>query len=126
MHHLVSSQPLNSTPSSIEHIGPVKCINLVTSQTGELLYLIAGTGDNLYTWDIASFALGEDKADLLSNSECHADDITSISIWEEPDTANEPQLGKPETWVVTGSLDGTIRRWRLTGKVFLSNHISMP
>jgi hypothetical protein len=92
---------------------------------GEPIYLITGTGDNLYTWDIASFALGEDKADLLSDLECHADDITSISIWEELGTANEPQLGKLETWVVTGSLDGTIRRWRLTGKVLLSNYISM-
>ncbi|PVG02963.1 WD40 repeat-like protein, partial [Serendipita vermifera] len=106
-------QPLTSTRSSIEHVGPVKCVLLINSQMGEPLYMITASGDNLYTWDIASFTLGEDEPDLLSTTECHADDITSISIWTESDTTNGALSGNAEPWIVTGSLDGTVRRWKL-------------
>lgn len=98
----------------------MKCALLVFNDYGELSYLVTGNGENISAFDISSLALGEGQADTLGMTDAHAHDVTSLAVWKRPlDSDTNVASGRTETWIVSGSLDGTIRKWKLTGLVII-------
>lgn len=73
-------------------------------------YLLTTAGDVLRTYDISEL----DEPDLLSEVDAHWHDITAIKLWMRK-TAGEDGKTRIEPWILTTSLDKTIRRWKLSG-----------
>lgn len=97
-------------------------------------YLIAASGDNIRTYDISSLRipsfLSEDEktdgglsgsrdpgsAEFIREIEGHWHDVTGLGVWLKETNLKEGR-GK-EVWIVSASVDLTIRRWRLAGEFF--------
>jgi len=74
-------------------------------------YLITGAGDVIRTYDMSS----PDEPELLSELDAHWHDVTALRLWLRR-TPVEGEDGKfsVEPWIVSTSLDSTIRKWRLS------------
>ncbi|PPQ78522.1 hypothetical protein CVT25_011794 [Psilocybe cyanescens] len=72
-------------------------------------YLLTAAGDILRTYDVSEL----DEPDLLSEVDAHWHDITAIKLWMRR-TVGEDGKTRVEPWIVTISLDKTIRKWRLS------------
>ena len=70
-------------------------------------YLIAGSGDSIRVYDISSL----DEAELIRKVEGHWHDVTHLRMWVQESTDGT----RKDVWVVSGSLDGTLRKWKLSG-----------
>jgi WD40 repeat protein len=70
-------------------------------------YLLAGSGDCIRTYDVSSL----DEVEFIREVEGHWHDVTHLRLWvqESADGAGK------DLWVVSGSLDGTLRKWKLSG-----------
>ncbi|PPQ74215.1 hypothetical protein CVT26_004506 [Gymnopilus dilepis] len=96
-------------PAPITHPVAVRAIlPLSLSDLGES-YLITAAGDVLRTYDVSE----PDHPELLSEIDAHAHDITDIKLWVRK-TTKEGGKTYTEPWIITTSLDKTIRRWKLT------------
>lgn len=73
-------------------------------------YLLTAAGDVLRTYDVSEL----DDPQLLSEVDAHWHDITAIRLWTKKSIGDDGKT-RIEPWVVTTSLDRTIRKWRLTG-----------
>jgi len=91
-------------PLSVRAILPLQLTEL-----GEP-YLITGCGDVLRTYDVSSL----DEPELVKEMDAHWHDITAIRLWMRQSVGEDGKT-RVEPWVVTTSLDGTIRKWRLAG-----------
>lgn len=60
------------------------------------------------------------EPDLVNEVDAHWHDVTALRLWMRK-TAVEGQAGKVrvEPWVISTSLDGTIRKWNLLGECLL-------
>lgn len=74
-------------------------------------YLISAAGDVLRTFDVSSL----DEPELLSEVDGHWHDITSIRLWMRTTEGNDGRK-RIEPWIVTTSLDKTLRKWKVAGK----------
>ena len=98
-------------PKPITHPVPVRAIlPLPFTDLGEP-YLLTGAGDILRMYDISEL----DEPELLSQVDAHSHDITAIRLWKRK-TLGEDGRTRIEPWIVTTSLDKTIRKWKLTGQ----------
>jgi WD40 repeat protein len=70
-------------------------------------YLLAGSGDCIRVYDISSL----DQAELMREIEGHWHDVTHLRTWIQ----GSGDGGRRDVWVVSGSLDGTLRKWKLSG-----------
>jgi hypothetical protein len=103
---------------SIDHPEPVKCALLVLDESGELTHLITGNGENISTFDVSSLALGEGAAEPLGVMDAHSHDVTGLAVWRRWEESEDGTMStEPEIWIVSGSLDGTVRKWSLSGPV---------
>lgn len=75
-------------------------------------YILTGSGDVIRAYDVSSL----DAPELLSETDAHWHDVIRLRLWMRRSVV-ESQPGKwmIEPWVVSASLDGTLRRWRLLG-----------
>ncbi|KAI0273810.1 WD40 repeat-like protein [Gloeopeniophorella convolvens] len=62
-------------------------------------YVLGGAGDAIRVYDVSELR----AAELVRVVDAHWHDVTHLRAW----------LRGREVWVVSGSLDGTLRRWRL-------------
>jgi hypothetical protein len=69
-------------------------------------YLLAGSGDSIRVYDISSL----DEAELIREVEGHWHDVTHLRMWLQ-----ESADGHEDVWVISGSLDSTLRKWKLSG-----------
>lgn len=99
-------RPLNSVPV-LAHPAPVKCLLPLPAALGES-YVLSGAGDAIRTYDFSSL----EEPEFLSEFDAHANDVTSLAYWHR----SVPGKRQPEAWIVSASMDGTVRRWRLAGK----------
>ncbi|KAG6854947.1 hypothetical protein C0991_009770 [Blastosporella zonata] len=107
------------------HSVPVRTIlPLSLTDLGEP-YLLTGAGDILRVYDVSS----PDEPELIRDLDAHWHDITAIRLWKR--TTTETGITRVEPWIISTSLDGTIRKWRLSGKYdrdmfvqLLNNHAS--
>ncbi|ETW85708.1 hypothetical protein HETIRDRAFT_443591 [Heterobasidion irregulare TC 32-1] len=68
-------------------------------------YLLGGSGDLIRVYDISSL----EEPEFIREVEGHWHDVTHLRVW-----LRDRKEGKgKEVWIVSASLDGTIRKWRL-------------
>lgn len=70
-------------------------------------YLLAGSGDCIRVYDISEL----DEVDFVREIEGHWHDVTHLRVWNQ----GSGDGARRDVWVVSGSLDGTLRRWKLLG-----------
>lgn len=70
-------------------------------------YLLAGSGDCIRVYDISSL----DEVEFIREVEGHWHDVTHLRTWVQESVDG----ARRDVWVVSGSLDGTLRKWKLSG-----------
>lgn len=126
------SIPPITHPAAFRAVLPLPLHPLLDAST--FPYLIAASGDNIRTYDISSLRipsfLSEDEktdgglsgsrdpgsAEFIREIEGHWHDVTGLGVWLKETNLKEGR-GK-EVWIVSASVDLTIRRWRLAGEFF--------
>lgn len=73
-------------------------------------YLLTGAGDVIRIYDVSS-----DEPELIGEVDAHWHDVTAIRLWIRK-TVGKDGKTRVEPWIISASLDGTIRRWRLSGR----------
>jgi len=73
-------------------------------------YLITGAGDVLRVFEVSSL----EEPELISKTDAHWHDITAICLWHRT-SLNADGKQQAEPWIITTSLDRTVRKWRLHG-----------
>ncbi|GJJ12276.1 hypothetical protein Clacol_006517 [Clathrus columnatus] len=83
-------------------------------------YIVAGAGDSIriYSYDPSS---AEDPPELLREIEAHWHDITSLAVWVRTSNLNQVEL-----WVLSASLDSTLRRWNINETLKSNDNLSTP
>ncbi|EIW85390.1 WD40 repeat-like protein, partial [Coniophora puteana RWD-64-598 SS2] len=89
---------------------PVRAILPMAQTVLEESYLAVAFGDIIRLYDIAH----PDEPEVVGEVDGHWHDVTALKLWiqvSEDDKGNK----RIEPWIVSASLDGTIRKWRLGG-----------
>lgn len=97
-------------PSPIKHPKQVRCILPVALTDVSEPYLITGSEDIIRVYDLSTF----DEPELIREVDAHWHDILTLRLWMRK-SIGEDGITRIEPWVVSSSLDGTIRKWRLIG-----------
>ncbi|KAJ7702359.1 WD40-repeat-containing domain protein [Mycena rosella] len=103
-----SLQPTVKPPVSITHPAAVRCILPLSVTDLAEPYLITGAGDVIRVYDVSSL----EEPELVNEVDAHWHDVTALDLWVRP-TVGADGKTRVEPWVVSTSLDGTIRKWRL-------------
>jgi hypothetical protein len=75
-------------------------------------YLLTGAGDIIRVYDVSSL----DEPELIGQVDAHWHDVTALRLWARRTFGDcEDGRARVEPWVISASLDGTIRKWRLSG-----------
>lgn len=74
-------------------------------------YLITGAGDVIRTYNLSS----PEEPELIREQDAHWHDVTALGLWYRKFVGDD---GRPriEAVIISTSLDGTIRKWKLNGK----------
>ncbi|KAJ7261379.1 WD40-repeat-containing domain protein [Mycena haematopus] len=100
--------PTTKPPVSITHPAAVRCILPLSVTDLAEPYLITGSGDIIRVYDVSSLQ----EPDLINEVDAHWHDVTGLHLWIRQ-TVGADSKTRVEPWVVSTSLDGTIRKWRL-------------
>ncbi|THH04696.1 hypothetical protein EW145_g5333 [Phellinidium pouzarii] len=111
-HHPPPSTPIPTNArkpvAPLTHPEAVKAIlPLALTPVGEPLLLTA-SGDALRLYDVNDPTAPE----LLSTTDAHWLNVTALRLWFRRTADKGGRVGV-ESWIVSASLDGTVRRWRL-------------
>ncbi|SRR6266550_1565214 len=98
-------------PRPITHPTAVRAILPLSLTALADTYLVTGAGDVIRTYDISNL----EEPELLGEVDAHWHDVTSIRLWLRQIKA-QGGVVRVEPWVVTASLDGTLRKWKLSGE----------
>jgi hypothetical protein len=109
------TESLAKPPQPITHPKQVRCILPIGITDVAEPYLITGSGDIIRVYDLSTF----DAPELVREMDAHWHDILALRLWFRK-TIGGDGLTRVEPWVISTSLDRTIRKWRLTGTQFLS------
>ena len=61
-----------------------------------------------------------DEPELLGETDAHWHDVIGLRLWmRKTIVEGKPGKYKVEPWIVSASLDGTLRKWRLLGELCL-------
>jgi hypothetical protein len=108
----------------IEHPQQVRCILPLILTPVALPYLLTGAGEMIGVWDISSFGELDGVAERIGEMDAHFHDVIALGLWLRKVKGEGGATGT-EAWIVSASLDGTIRRWGLSGvSLCSSNHPS--
>jgi hypothetical protein len=117
IHPAIESEPgtIQKLPQPLEHpaLAVKSLLVLPLTDLGES-YLLTAAGDYLRVYDISTLA----EPELVSNTDVHWHDITAIRLWYRAKKTDE--VTHVEPYIVTTSLDQSIRKWRLAGTLFSS------
>ncbi|KAJ6500453.1 WD40-repeat-containing domain protein [Mycena sanguinolenta] len=105
---LDTTLPTPKPPVSIPHPAAVRCILPLSVTDLAEPYLITGAGDVIRVYDVSSL----EEPDLINEVDAHWHDVTGLHLWIRK-TVGADGKTRVEPWVVSTSLDGTIRKWRL-------------
>ncbi|KAF6765007.1 WD40-repeat-containing domain protein [Ephemerocybe angulata] len=96
-------------PKPLEHPTAVKAIlPLPLTELGES-YLLTVAGDYLRVYDISTLH----EPELVSTTDVHWHDATAIRLWFRHTKSESGEVTLVEPYIVTTSLDHSIRKWRL-------------
>jgi hypothetical protein len=105
---------LSTTPlPPIIHPVAVRTILPLSITALEEPYLITGAGDVIRVYDISS----PSDPELVKEVDGHWHVVTMLRLWSRKFVGNDGKA-RVEPWIVSTSLDGTIRKWRLSGTFF--------
>lgn len=94
----------------------VKCILVLAEEDVGSPYLLTGSGEAIRLYDTSELtAKGAEDTRMTEKKEVHL--LAEIDVHSHPVTSLQLWLRKGEPWIVSASLDGTLRRWKLEGKV---------
>ncbi|TEB35988.1 WD40 repeat-like protein [Coprinellus micaceus] len=117
IHPAIESEPgtIQKLPQPLEHpaLAVKSLLVLPLTDLGES-YLLTAAGDFLRVYDISTLA----EPELVSNTDVHWHDITAVRLWYRAKKTDE--VTHVEPYIVTTSLDQSIRKWRLAGTLFSS------
>ena len=108
----------------IQHATAVKTIlPLSLTALGEP-YLLTGSGDVIRVYDVSSLR----EPERIAETDGHWHDVTALRLWlRKSQVEGDPGKVRIEPWLVSASLDGTLRRWKLTGRLaFLDRYRAFP
>ncbi|KAI0336384.1 WD40 repeat-like protein [Cubamyces sp. BRFM 1775] len=106
-----SSSAATKPPPPIQHPAPVRALLPLGLTPLAEPYLLTGAGDVIRVFDVSS----PEEPELLAEVDAHWHDVTALRLWMRRSAVEgAPGAVKVEPWVVSASLDGTIRRWRLS------------
>ena len=91
-------------PVAVRAILPLNLTNLSES------YLLTAAGDVLRIYDISTL----DEPEFIGEVDAHWHDIIAIRLWMRKFVGGDGKA-RIEPWIITTSLDRTIRKWKLTG-----------
>ena len=76
-------------------------------------YLLTGSGEVIRVFDVSSL----EEPELIAETDGHWHDVTALRLWiRKSEIEGQPGKVRVEPWIVSASLDGTLRRLRLTGE----------
>ncbi len=112
---MIHTHPVSTSTAAktITHASAVRSILPLHLSHLDVPYLVTGAGEVLTTYDISTIDERDGKAELLSITDVHSHDITALGWWVRD--VDVSKVIRREPWIVSGSLDGTLRRWRLAG-----------
>lgn len=73
-------------------------------------YIITGAGDIIRIYDVSTL----EEPDLIGQVDAHWHDVTALRLWVRK-TIGDDGKTRVEPWIISTSLDGTIRKWKLLG-----------
>jgi hypothetical protein len=91
-------------PVAVRAILPLNLTNLSEP------YLLTAAGDVLRIYDISTL----DEPEYIGEVDAHWHDITAVRLWMRKFVGDDGKA-RVEPWIITTSLDRTIRKWKLTG-----------
>jgi len=101
----------SKVPTAIKHPEYVKSVlPLLLTDLAEP-YLFTGAGDTIRVYDVSSL----DEPEFLREVEGHWREVTAIRLWLRRCSGDHGQ-SYIEPWIVSASLDNTIRKWKLSGR----------
>lgn len=110
----LTTEPKIKLPRPIIHPKQVRCILPIGLTEVSEPYLITGSDGTIRVYDLSTF----DQPEMIREVEAHWHDILKLRFWIRKSTSSDG-LTRVEPWVVSTSLDGTIRKWRLSGKFLI-------
>jgi WD40 repeat protein len=87
----------------IQHSAGVKALLPLYVPSLDQTYLFTASGDIIKSWDTSDL---EDKVEQRNEVNGHWHDVTLLKVW----------FTSPDPYVMSASLDGTIRRWKVKGE----------
>ncbi|KAI9064284.1 WD40 repeat-like protein [Trametes sanguinea] len=106
-----AKSPSSKPPPPIQHPTAVRALLPLAITPLAEPYVLVGAGDVIRVFDVSSV----DEPELLSEVDAHWHDVTALRLWMRKSAVDgTPGAVKVEPWIVSASLDGTIRRWRLS------------
>src|ERR1700722_7677688 len=103
-HDVSTPLPPIAHPVAVRTILPLALTDLAEP------YLITGAGDIIRVFDVSS----PREPELISEIDAHWHDVTILRLWMRKFVGPDNKA-RIEPWIVSTSLDGTIRKWRLSG-----------
>jgi hypothetical protein len=73
-------------------------------------YIITGAGDIIRVYDVSTL----EEPELVGEVDAHWHDVTALRLWVRK-TVEDDGKTRVEPWIISASLDGTIRKWKLQG-----------
>ncbi len=107
----VQIKPTDQPPYLITHPTTVRCILPLSTTDLAEPYVLTGAGDMIRVYDVSS----PQEPELISEMDAHWHDVTALRLWVRK-FAGDDGRQRVEPWIISASLDGTIRKWRLTGE----------
>jgi len=71
-------------------------------------YIITGAGDIIRIYDVSN----SDEPEWIGEIDAHWHDVTALRLWVRKSIGDDGKT-RVEPWIISASLDGTIRKWRL-------------
>ncbi|KAJ3886601.1 WD40-repeat-containing domain protein [Lentinula edodes] len=118
----LSEAEKRSTPPPIHHSTAVRCILPLHLTDLQEPYIITGSGDFMRVYDVSS----ANEPELLNEIDAHWRDITHIRLWMRQSVDEKNNQKRIEPWIITTSLDCTVRRWRLSELLVPKPKITEP
>jgi len=87
----------------IQHPTGVKALLPLYIPSLDETHLFTASGDTIRSWDTSDL---DDKVEQRNEIDGHWHDVTLLKAW----------FASPDPYILSASLDGTIRRWKVTGE----------
>jgi WD40 repeat protein len=95
----------------LTHPLPVRAILPLALSDLEQPYIVTGYGDVIRLYDVST----PSEPEVLGEIDAHWHDVTALRLWVQKSRTDDGRT-RIEPWIISTSLDGTIRRWRFSGK----------